>query len=296
MSDFKTLSDGMAAAVERAGASVLMVDARRRMPASGVSMAADLALTADHVVERDDEIRLVNASGEELSAVVAGRDPSSDLAVLRVAGGGLTPAQTAAARVGQLALALGRPSPDGIEASLGVVSAIGGPLRTRRGTFLEQVIRTDAEPYPGFSGGPLIDADGRVLGLNTSGLGRGLALTIPAALAWRIAETLAQHGKVRRGYLGVSSRSTPLSPAMQAALGRSQAFGLLLMDVERGGPAERGGLIVGDLLVSLAGQPLSDPDDLLVRLVGDVVGQDTPLEILRGGQKQIMSVEIGERP
>jgi S1-C subfamily serine protease len=295
MSDFKAFSDGMAAAVEKAGASVVLVDGRRRLPGSGIAFAADLVLTADHVAEREDEIRIYTAGGQSLAAVVAGRDPSSDLAVLRVAQGGLTPAQTAVARVGQLALALGRPSLDGIEASLGVVSAIGGPLRGRHGALLEQYIRSDAVPYPGFSGGPLIDAEGKVLGLNTSGLARGMALTIPASVAWRTAETLAQHGKIKRGYLGVSSRPTPLSAALQAALGRSQPAGLLLMEVESGGPAEQAGLMVGDLLVGLGGQPLNDPDDLLARLIGDVVGQETPVEILRGGQKQALKVKIGER-
>ncbi len=199
------------------------------------------------------------------------------------------------ARVGQLVLALGRPSPEGIQASLGVVSAIGGPVRTAHGGLLERYLRTDATPYPGFSGGPLVDTAGRVLGLNTSGLGRGAAITIPAALAWEIASTLAQHGHVRRGFIGVRSQPAPITPAQQKALGREQASGLLLVGVEDHSPAEKGGLLVGDIIVALGGKPVVDPDELLAALVGDVVGKPTAFEILRGGQPITLSVTVGER-
>jgi S1-C subfamily serine protease len=210
----------------------------------------------------------------------------------------VTPAEAAPepARIGQLALALGRPSAEGIQASLGVVSALGGPVRTGRGGLLEQYLRTDTVPYPGFSGGPLIDASGRVLGLNTSGLAHGgVSLTIPVSLAWSVAEALKRHGHVRRGYLGVRSQPTTLPAVQQAVLGREQAAGLLLVGVEDGGPAAQAGLLVGDILVGLAGEPLTDPDELLARLSGDIIGQSVPLEILRGGQPLVISVKIGER-
>jgi S1-C subfamily serine protease len=292
------LSQAMAEAVAKAGASTVLVDARRRLPASGIGYAADLILTADHVVEREDDIQILLPDGSQRSASLAGRDPGNDLALLRVPEGGVMPAEAAAepARIGQLALALGRPSAEGIQASLGVVSALGGPVRTGRGGLLEQYLRTDTVPYPGFSGGPLIDASGRVLGLNTSGLAHGgVSLTIPAGLAWGVAEALKRHGHVRRGYLGVRSQPTALPAAQQQALGREQEAGLLLVGVEDGGPAVQAGLLVGDILVGLAGEPLTDPDELLARLSGDIVGQSVPLEILRGGQPLIISVKIGER-
>jgi S1-C subfamily serine protease len=182
-----------------------------------------------------------------------------------------------------------------MQASLGVVSAIGGPLRTGRGGLLEQYMRTDTVPYPGFSGGPLVDTAGRVLGINTSGLGRGVALTIPAGLAWQIAGTLAQHGRVKRGYLGIRSQPVQIPAAQQSALGRAQEVGLLLVGVESGSPAEKGGLLVGDILVGLAGAPVSDHDELLSRLVGGVVGQPAQVEVLRGGQRLEITVTIGER-
>lgn len=291
------LSDALAAAAERAGASTVMVDGRQRFPASGIVFAPGLALTAEHVVERDEDLHVGLPDGSVVNAQVAGRDPGSDLAVLRVETAKLTPAEQAPgeARVGQLVLALGRPGLDGIQASLGVVSAIGGQVRTGRGGLLERYLRTDAIPYPGFSGGPLVDAAGRVVGLNTSGLARGAALTIPAALAWQVGAALAQHGHVRRGYLGVRSQPARLSAPQQSALGREQSSGLLIVWLEEDGPAARGGLLVGDILVGLAGQPLSDPDELLARLVGAVVGQPAAVEILRGGQPQTIQVTIGER-
>ena len=290
-------SDAMADAVARAGAATVLVDARRRHPASGIGYAPGLVLTADHVVERDDEVRVVLPDGSESGASVAGRDPGNDLALLRLDGAGLVTAERAVqeARVGQIALALGRPNLEGIQASLGVVSAIGGPVRTGRGGLLERYLRTDTIPYPGFSGGPLVDAAGRLLGINTSGLWQGGSLTIPASLAWSVAETLAQHGRVRRGFLGVRSQPVPIPAAQRQALGRDQATGLLLVGVEEDGPAARGGLLVGDILVGLAGQPVTDPDELLAQLVGSIIGQASPVQVLRGGQPLTLQVIISER-
>jgi S1-C subfamily serine protease len=291
------LSDAMAEAVEKAGMGTVLVNGRRRLPSSGIAYAANLILTADHTVEHEEEIPVMLPDGSEVKATLAGRDPGSDLALLRVEGGRAFPAEAAPqeARIGQLVLALGRPSDEGIQASLGVISAKGGPVRTGRGGLLERYLRTDAIPYPGFSGGPLVDTAGRVVGLNTSGLARGASLAIPADLAWQIAGTLAQHGSIRRGYLGVRSQPVAIPPAQQKALGREQATGLLLVSVEEGSPAEAGGLLVGDILVGLAGQTIGDPDELLARLSGSIVGSPAPVEVLRGGQPTTVTVTIGER-
>jgi S1-C subfamily serine protease len=290
------LSNSMAAATEKAAASTVLVNARRRMPASGIVFAADLVLTADHVIEREEGITVLLANGTEVAAKLAGRDPGSDLAVLRLEKERTTPAEPAMqARIGQLVLALGRPSPEGIEASLGVVSAMGGPVRTPRGS-IDKFIRTDTTPYPGFSGGPLVDAEGRVIGVNTSGFGRGVTLTIPAEYAWKVAEQLARSGSVKRGYLGVRSEAVELPEAAQNALKRKQTTGLLLVSVERKSPAEAGKLIVGDILVGIDGQPVPDHDALFAHLTGETVGKSIPLEVLRGGEPQTFTVEIGARP
>jgi S1-C subfamily serine protease len=291
------LSDAMAAAVERAGAGTLLVNARRRMPASGIGYTSEMILTANHVVEREEDISIMLPDGTETQASLAGRDPGSDLAVLKLQGTSVAVVQPAPddARVGQLVLALGRPSADGIQASLGVVSAMGGPVRTARGGLLERYLRTDAIPYPGFSGGPLVDTAGQVVGINTSGLARGASLAIPVSSAWQIAETLSRHGHVRRGFLGVRSQPVEIPPAQQDALGRQQESGLLLVGVERGSPADQGGLLIGDIIVALAGKAVTDPDELLAHLTGDIVGKPTKIEVLRGGQPQSIEVTIGDR-
>jgi S1-C subfamily serine protease len=213
------LSDALADAAERAGKATVLVNARRRIPASGIAYAPDLILTADHVIEREEDITVTLADGTDVKARVVGRDAGTDLAVLKLERAAATPAEATKtpARLGQITLVLGRPSADGIEASLGTVSAIGGPVRTSQGGMLEKYIRTDSISYPGFSGGPLVAADGTVLGLNTSGLGRGAALTIPADIAWKVAETLAKNGRIKRGYLGVRSQTVEIPGASQNA-------------------------------------------------------------------------------
>ena len=290
------LSDALVQAAERAGASTVMVEARRRGGASGVVYQPDLILTANHVVEREREIRVGLPDGSTVPAQVAGRDTGSDLALLRLERptGVAASAADDEAKVGQIILALGRPEINGIQASLGVVGVVGGPLQTNQG-LLERFIRTDAIPYPGFSGGPLVDGDGHVLGINTSGFAPGASLAIPAAQAWRAARSLAQFGRVRRGFLGIRSEAVELPRGSESLLGRSQKAGLLLVGVERGQPADQAGWMVGDILVAINGQPVEDHDTLMERLSGDLVGQELPVEILRGGRLLRQTVHIGER-
>ena len=291
------LSDALADAAESAGKATVLVNARRQIPASGIAYAADYVLTADHVVEREEDITVNLADGSRVSAKVAGRDAGSDLALLKLerAAAQVAEPTKSQARLGQIALLLGRPTTNGIEASLGTVSALGGPIRTGRGAMLEKYIRTDGISYPGFSGGPLVAADGTVLGVNTSGLANGVALTIPADLAWKIAETLTKHGRVKHGYLGIRSQAVEIPSPTQKVLKREQASGLLVLSVEKDSPASKGGLIVGDILMSVAGVPVLHHDELFARLNGDVVGKSEPVEILRGGQPQTLNVLIGER-
>ena len=287
LSDF---SNGLTVAVEKAGASTLLVDARKRYPASGIAFSEDLILTADHVVTREDNINVVLPDGRSLTAAVAGRDPGSDLAVLRLPEKALAPAATSeSVKVGQLVLALGRPSREGMQASWGIVTTIQGRARTFRGGMLDEYIQTETTPYPGFSGGPLVHTEGEVLGLKTSGLTRGSSLTIPGHVAWRLAEALAQHGSVKRGYLGV--RTQPVDVALE----REQNQGLLVLWLEEGGPAEQGGLLVGDILVAVNGQPVGDADDLFGALGSDSVGKSIPVEVVRGGQPKTLQVTVGER-
>ena len=289
-------SNGLTSAVETAGASTVTVDARKRYPASGIAYAEDLVLTADHVITREENIKVLLADGKSLAATIAGRDPGSDLAVLRLAEKTLSAAKTSDdIKVGQLVLALGRPNEEGIQASWGIVTSISGPTRTFRGGMLDEYIRTETTPYPGFSGGPLINTEGEVLGLNTSGLTRGSSLTIPVKVAWRVADALATHGSVKRGYLGVRTQPVEIPEAAREALQRKQEHGLLVLWLEEGGPAEKGGLLVGDILVAVSGQAVGDPDDLFSALGSDTVGKAVAVEVLRGGRPETVSVTVGER-
>ena len=280
------LSNQLADAVEAAAKALVTVKGRARQSASGVAYAPGLVLTANHVLERDEDLSIVEPGGTSMPAQLVGRDPATDLAVLRVAGLELQPAAvaSAAARTGQLVLAIGRPGP---MASLGIVSFVGGPLRTGRGLTLEQFIRTDATPYPGFSGGPLIDASGAVLGITTTAFG-GAALAIPQALAWRVAAALTEHGTPKRGYIGISSQPVRL-PA-----GSKQESGLLVVNVEDDSPASKA-LMLGDILISLDGQPADDTDDLLRLLSGERVGKAVKVAVIRGGKPETVELTVGQR-
>jgi S1-C subfamily serine protease len=289
------LSNAFSAAAEKAGQSIILVNARPRMPASGVAFSKELILTANHVVEQEEDITVILADGTQLNATLAGRDPGTDLAVLRLEKGLANPAEKAeGAKIGQIVLALGRPSASGLEASLGTLSAIGGPVRTQQGA-LDQYYRSDTTPYPGFSGGPLVDAEGNILGINTSGFGRGMSITIPSAIAWKVGEELAKNGSIKRGYLGIRSQLVELSSAAQSAIKREQTTGLLIVGLENDSPAESGGLLVGDTIMGINGKRVSDHDDLFSNLSGDVVGKQTPVDVLRGGQLQSINVVIDER-
>jgi S1-C subfamily serine protease len=159
--------------------------------------------------------------------------------------------------------------------------------------MLEKYIRTDATPYPGFSGGALIDPMGAVLGIVTTGLAGGVALAVPTSVAWRVADTLGTHGRIKRGYLGISSQPVYLPDSQRG--GRNQETGLLIMRVEKDTPAEKGGLLIGDILVALDGQTVNDADDLQSLLSGERVGNPVPVDVIRGGQLQTLTVTIGQR-
>jgi S1-C subfamily serine protease len=290
-----TLSEQFADAVERVGRALVQVDGRSRRPSSGVMFAPMLVLAADHAVEREEDLAVEAASGPPRGAQLVGRDPASDLAVLRVPGLDAEPAvrARAGARVGQFVLAVGRPAGRELMASMGVVSAVGGPVRTRGGT-LERYLRTDATPYPGFSGGALVDARGAVLGILTTGLADGAALAVPGELAWSLAETIVRQGHVPRGWLGIGSQPVRIPPGQRA--GRDHVAGLLVVELAPESPAQRGGLLLGDILVALDGRAVDDGETLQGLLGGDRVGRTVPLEVLRGGVPVTLHVTVGQRP
>lgn len=290
------LSEALAEMADRGGRGVVRVEARRRLPASGIVWSADgLVVTAHHIVRRDDNIQVGLPDDRAVAATLVGRDPSTDLAVLRAEATDLTPAVWATPdglRVGHLVLALGRPGRT-VQATLGIVSALGNEWRTPAGGKLDRYLQTDVVMYPGFSGGPLVDAAGQVLGLNTSALLRGVSLTVPAPTVRRVVEALQAHGRMRRGFLGVGAQAVRLPEAIARQVG--QETGLLLVSVNPGGPAEKAGLLLGDTILSLDNHPVRQMDDLLALLTAERVGVTTSVRFVRGGQVQERSVVIGER-
>ena len=295
----KALSEGMANAVEFAGRSVVTVNARRRIPATGVAWpgAAGIIVTCSHVIERDDELTVGLPDGQTVPATLAGRDGGSDLAVLRVEAPGLVQAKeaTGAARAGAIVLAVGRPDSGGVTVSGGVISSVGGAWRTASGNTVGGYLRSDTTFYPGFSGGPLIDVEGHVIGINSSQLGRGAGLTIPVAAVQTIVEALLKGGRLRRGYLGIVTQPVRVPEALRTKAAGAGESGLMIMSVEAASPADAAGLVVGDLLVMLEGETIADPGDLQERLGHDQVGKTVSATVLRGGQPVVVAIIIGER-
>jgi S1-C subfamily serine protease len=296
-STLTSFSNDLAQVVENASRFTVTVNARRRIPATGILYTNELVLTADHVIERDEDITIGFENGKETHASIAGRDPARDIALLRLSQPAEVTAKKAAspARVGHLVVALGRPGSGGIEASMGMVNALGGPVRIGHGSVLEQYIQTDAYPYPGFSGGPLVNLEGEVLGLNTSGLASGSLIAIPVADAYEAASSLASHGKIRRGYLGIRSQPVHLAPAQSAITGRQQSTGLLIVSVDENSPAAEASLMTGDILVGVNQQPVTEHEQLQTFLGSDSVGATLPFDLLRGPTLTQVAVKIRER-
>lgn len=290
----QSLSDELAELVESAGGAVVQVTSRHGRPASGIVFDSERVLTSAVALEPGSAVKVRDAAGEVRKAELLGADPSSGLAVVGVAGLPAGALQRApAVRTGQLALSLGRTWSGALAASAGIVSAIGGPLRTGRGPALEQVLRADVRVHPLGAGGPLLDGTGQVLAVATGAVLRGQPLFIPAATAWPLAQAIQAHGRIKRGYLGVSGQPIPL-PERQRA-GRSQQGALLVVGVAAGSPAEQAGLLVGDLIVGFDGQPVEDHDALLALLGSERIGKSLPAEVSRGGELRTLAVVVGER-
>ena len=218
-----------------------------------------------------------------------------DLAVLRAEVADLTAptwSEATALKVGHLALALGRPGHT-VQATLGIISALGQSWRTPAGGLIDHYLQTDVVMYPGFSGGPLVNASGQVAGLNTSALLPGVSLAVPTSTVRRVVEMLLAHGRVRRGYLGINTQAVRLPDNLRKQT--DQETGLLLVSVEPGSPAEQAGLLLGDTIVTLDNQPVRHHDDLLALLSADRVGATVPVKLVRGGQVIEVKVTVGER-
>ncbi|HEY7290629.1 MAG TPA: PDZ domain-containing protein [Vicinamibacterales bacterium] len=290
-----TFSNQLADAVDAVGPSVVQVRGRRR-PASGLVYADAVVLTTVRALGREDGIHVRRHDGETLEAELAGWDPATSLAVLKVPGlqgKPLTPATTPG-RVGHLALAVARSWSNVVTASAGIISVIGGPLPTGRRRSIDQVIRTTAPMHDGFAGGAFLDTSGGLLGMATAAAIRGTGVVIPASIVWRTAATVLEHGSLRRGYLGVAGQPVKLSDQQNTAHDRED--GLLVVGVTSGSPAAATGLLVGDIVLDFDAHPIHSSEDLLDLLLGDRVGKPVELRVLRGGGIITLTVTVGERP
>lgn len=290
------LSQGLSQAVESAGQYVLRVEARRRLPASGILWSDDgVIVTANHVVKKESGIKIGTAVGENAIAELIGRDPSTDLAILKSDLSGTAPewSKPAEIKVGNLVLALGRPG-SRVQATLGIISALGENWRTPVGGQIDRYLQTDVVMYPGFSGGPLVESTGQLIGLNSSALLRGVSVAVPFPTIDRVVSTLLEHGRIRRGYLGIRTQPVRLPAATASEI--DQETGLLLVSIEADSPADRASLVMGDTIIGFDDQPIRHFDDLLSMLNSmDVVGKEVSLRILRAGVVETVGLTVGEQ-
>lgn len=293
-------SNSLAAVVEQASRAVVAVHARPRIGSSGVHWAAGVVVTADHTLRREEEIQVTLPGGETVAAELAGRDPGTDLAVLRVAAlgapGGVLRDETAPLRAGELMLAVGRSHSGGATAALGIVSAAGGPWRTWRGGHLEQLVKLDLALYPGASGGALVDVEGRIAGLASSALSRVSPVAVPAQTIRRVVRDILEKGRVARGYLGVGLQPIGLPDHLKAALHRASRTALIVLSVEPDAPAAHAGVVIGDILLGVDGKPVADTDDVQAVLGPEFIGKTVAAQFLRGGEVREVRVSIGEKP
>src|ERR1700737_153048 len=293
MGTLSDLSREIAEVAGRVGSRFVRVHPRQGRPATGIIWADNLVLTADHVLEHEDTIQVTGAQ-TTVKAAVAGRDPGTDLALLRTEGLKGVPAprgRSTDIRPGHLVIALGQPGD--LQVTFGIVSGLSGSFRSWRGGQVEHLIQTTAELLPGFSGGPLVDAEGRVIGINSWNFGRGVSRAVPVETAERVVESLKTHGRIRRAYLGLGAQPVRLSQALAGQIG--QDSGLLVVTVEGGGPAQNAGLLQGDTIVTIDGDPVRQLDELFGKLGALEVGSAHRLGVVRAGERKDIAITVGER-
>jgi len=288
-----SLSSDLAAIVDRLAPSVVQVHGRRR-PASGVAFDTNAVLTTVRALGREDGLRVRRHDGETADAELIGWDPATGLAVVRTALP-LTPATQSAAepRVGHIAVAIARSWSNAVTASAGIVSVIGGPLPTGRHRSIERVLRTSAPMHDGFAGGAFADTAGQVIGITTASAIRGLQVVIPAPIAWTAASEVLKHGRPKRGFIGVAGQPVALSGRQREAAGSER--GVLIVGVTADGPADRGGIVVGDVVIGFDGAPVGSTDDLVHLAGGERIGRAVPVRVLRGTAVQEITVTVAER-
>src|SRR6202045_4344962 len=282
----ETISSEFASAAERVGSNVVAVHARRWMPTSGIEWKKGVVVTVHHGVQRDEDIKVLLGTGRAVSATLAGRDPSTDIAVLKIEEGSSGAPQlgdSTSLRLGHLVLALGRTRRGDLVASSGVIGGISGEWKSRRGGQLDQHIRLDLALYPGFSGGPLLDAKGEVVGINTRGFVNGGAVTVPVATVNRVVKELLEKGHIARPYLGIAMQPVQVPEKMRSKLPAQTRVGLLVTHVENHSPAEKAGVLLGDVLFEVGGAPVEHVDTIQDSLSTAKIGGVLQIRVIRAG-------------
>ena len=293
------LSNALAQATDRAAASVVAVHTERRGSSSGIVWRSGVLVTAEHALRRDEEIQVTLPNGRVGSATLAGRDPSTDIAVLKCAEAESAVtrfADAATLKPGSLTLVVGRTRASGPVAALGVVSLVAPERRTWTDASLAPYIRLDVGLQPTAVGGAVIDAHGDVVGLATPRFARFGAIAVPASIINKIADTLLKKGRIPRGYLGVGLQPVRLPDPLRETLRWNENTAAIVLEVHPDGPADKAGIVIGDILVSLAGQPITRLEDVQSHLAGDAIGKTLPVKFVRGGSIQEGSIVVAERP
>jgi S1-C subfamily serine protease len=294
----ESLSNDLTQVIESVSRSVVAVNARRHLSSSGVYWRDGIVVTAAHTIRRAEAISVIVSGGATMTAALAGVDPSTDVAVLKIDSEDLAvanPGDPRDLRVGQLVVAVGRGALRGLNAALGVIGVLSASWRTLRGGLIDQFIGLDLVLHSGAAGGPLIDAHGRVLGINTPALSRNIALTIPSSTIDRIVTRLLEKGHLDRGYLGLGMQPIPIPEQLKRSLNLPSDSGLIVVTVDLDGPGARAGVLFGDIIVSLEGTTVVSIRDLQPFLEPESVGKPVAVSIIRGGQLVELNVTVGER-
>jgi len=292
------LSNALAQATERAAASAVAVHTEPRGSSSGVVWRSGIIVTAEHALRRDEEIQVTLPDGHVAAGALVGRDPSTDLAVLKCAeatGAVAAFGDVAGLKPGNLTLVVGRTRASGPVAALGVVSLVAPERRTWTGAALAPYVRLDVALQPTAVGGAVVDAHGRAVGIATPRFARFGAIAIPAPAVDRAVDTLLRKGHIPQGYLGVGLQPVRLPDALCQSLQRSEKTAAIVLEVEPASPAHKAGIVIGDILVALAGHPVARLEDVHAQLHGEAIGQQLALEFVRGGAVQEVNIVVGER-